>query len=84
MTAVVRVPFTKRLGFLYKARRLLIVLGSIYALLVALGTTSFAQGQYVFAHSKNFYFKALILFNWSCDTQTRLYAQSQDTIFCAI
>ena len=45
MTAVVRVPFTKRLGFLYKARRLLIVLGSIYALLVALGTTSFAQGQ---------------------------------------
>jgi hypothetical protein len=45
MTAVVRVPLAKRLGFLYKARQLFIVLGSIYALLIALGTTSFAQGQ---------------------------------------
>ena len=47
MTVVVSVPLAKRLpvGFLYKARQLFIVLGSIYALLVALGTTSFAQGQ---------------------------------------
>ena len=45
MTVVARVPLAKRLGFLYTARKLCIVLGSIYALLVVLGTTPFAQGQ---------------------------------------
>ncbi|KAF8264732.1 Alpha/Beta hydrolase protein [Lactarius quietus] len=51
MTAVVRVPLAKRLGFLYTARKLCIVLASIYALLVVLGTTPFAQGQLIFMHN---------------------------------
>jgi len=62
MTAVI--PFSKRLGFLHRARKLCILLGVIYALLVALGTTPFAQGQYVFSHP----FLGAKFFNWSCDT----------------
>ncbi|KAH9172624.1 Alpha/Beta hydrolase protein [Lactarius sanguifluus] len=61
MTVVVRVPLslsTKRLGFLYKARNLCMVLSGIYALLVVLGTTPFAQGQLIFMHNLKFPFFA--------------------------
>ncbi|KAH9021717.1 alpha/beta-hydrolase [Lactarius pseudohatsudake] len=58
MTAVVRVPLTKYLGFLYKARNRCMVLGGIYALLVVLGTTPFAQGQLIFMHNLKFPFFA--------------------------
>ncbi|KAI9510148.1 Alpha/Beta hydrolase protein [Russula earlei] len=47
MTAVV----PKHLIFLHKARRLCIILGCIYVLVVALGTTPFAQAQLLFMHN---------------------------------
>ncbi|SRR6266851_1684311 len=47
MTAVIPKVIPKPLILLHKARRLCIMLGCIYILLVALGSTPFAQAQYV-------------------------------------